>query len=97
MEKPLGFETHDRQTHVFKLNKKLYGLKQAPMTWYDRLDSFLMSLVFTKSKLDSNLYFKVEGRRLMMPLLYVDELFLTREDKLIIDAKRKLDSEFEMK
>ena len=55
VEKPLGFETHDRETHVCKLKKALYGLKHAPMTWYDRIDRFLTSLGFTKSKVDSNL------------------------------------------
>ena len=27
MEKPLGFETHDRKTHVCKLKEDLYGFK----------------------------------------------------------------------
>ena len=27
VEKPLEFETHDRETHVYKLKKALYGLK----------------------------------------------------------------------
>ena len=52
-----------------------------------------MALGFTKSKEDSNLFFKVEGGR----LVYVDDLFLTREEELIIDAKRKLATNFEMK
>ena len=60
VEQPLGFETHDQETHVCKLKKTLYGLKQAPRTWYGRIDSFLMSLGFTKSKADPNLYSKVE-------------------------------------
>ena len=34
---------------------------------------------FTKSKVDSNLLFKVEGRRPVMLLLYVDDLFLTKK------------------
>ena len=34
-----------------------------------------MTLGFTKSKVDSNLYFKVEGERPMMLLLHVDALF----------------------
>ena len=50
VENPLSFETHDRETHVCKLKKSLYGLKQAPRTWYGRIDSFLSSLEFTKSK-----------------------------------------------
>ena len=55
VEQPLGFETHDRKTHVCKLKKALYGLKQASITSYDRIDSFPTSLGFTKSKAYSNL------------------------------------------
>ena len=60
MEQPLGLETHDRQSHVCRLKKALYGLKQVPRTWYGRIGSFLMSLGFTKSKVDPNLYDKVD-------------------------------------
>ena len=60
VEQPLGFETHDRETYVCRLKKALYVLKQEPMTWYGRIDSFLTSLGFTKSKTDSNIYYKVE-------------------------------------
>ena len=56
-----------------------------------------MALGFTGSKVDSNLYFKVEGKRPMMLLLYVDDLFLTGKEELIKDAIRRLDTEFEMK
>ena len=54
------------------------------------MDSFPMSLGFTKSKVDSNLYFKVEDRRPVMLLLYVDDLFLMGEDELIKYARRRL-------
>ena len=97
VEQPLGFETHDRKSHVCRLNKSLYSLKQAPRPWYGRIDSFLSSLGFTKSKADSNLYYKVEDGNLVMLLLYVDDLFVTGTDGLIIDTKRKLVAEFEMK
>jgi hypothetical protein len=33
----------------------------------------------------------------MILLLYVDDLFLTGDEKLIIESKRKLVAEFEMK
>ena len=56
-----------------------------------------MSLGLTNSKVDSNLYFKVEYGRLVMLLLYVDDLFLTGEDELIKDARRILSTEFKIK
>ena len=43
-------------------------------TWYDRMDRLLMTLGFTKSKVDFNLCFKVEGGRPVMLLLCVDAL-----------------------
>jgi hypothetical protein len=51
----------------------------------------------TKSKVDSNLYFKVMNDESVILLLYVDDLFLTGEEKLITECKKKLASEFEMK
>jgi hypothetical protein len=56
-----------------------------------------MSLGFTKSKADSNLYFKIMDNEPVILLLYVDELFLTREEKLITECKQRLAAEFEMK
>ena len=97
IKQPQGFETNDQETHVCKLKKALYGLKQAPRAWHGRINGFLMSLGFTKSKADSNLYYKVEDDGLMMLLLYVDDLFLTREYKPINNCKKKISKEFEMK
>jgi hypothetical protein len=97
IEQPQGFEVEDRKSHVCRLKKALYGLKQAPRAWYGRIDSFLTSLGFTKSKADSNLYFKVMNDELVILLRYVDDLFLTEEEKLITECKKRLASEFEMK
>ena len=78
VDHPLSFETHDRDSYVCRLKKALYGLKQAPRTWYGRIDNFLSSLGFTKSKADSNLYYKVEEGNPVLLLLYVDDLFVNR-------------------
>ena len=67
------------------------------MTWYEKIDGFLSSLGFTKTKADSNHYYKVEDGNPMILLLYVDDLFVTGMDGLISDTKRKLDAELEMK
>jgi hypothetical protein len=97
IEKPQGFEVEDRKSHVCKLKKVLYELKQAPRAWYGRIDNFLTSLGFSKSKEDSNLYFKVMNDEPLILLIYVDDLFLTGEEKLITECKKRLASEFEMK
>ena len=56
-----------------------------------------MSLDFTKSKSDPNLYYKVVDGDQVLLLLYMDALFLTGEENLILDSKRNLAAEFEMK
>jgi hypothetical protein len=75
----IWFDVEDRKTHVYRLKKALYGLKQAPRAWYGRIDSFLTSLRFTNSKVDSNLCFKVMNDEPVILLLYVDDLFLTEK------------------
>jgi hypothetical protein len=97
IEKPQGFEVEDRKSHVCRLKKASYGLKQAPRAWYGHIDSFLMSLGFTKSKADSNFYFKIMNDEPIILLLYVDDLFLIGEQNLITECKKRLASEFEMK
>ena len=72
----------------------MYGLKQAPRAWYGRIDGFLKSLGFSKSKADSNFYYKVEGDGLIILLLYVDDLFLTCEDNPINECKKSLTAKF---
>jgi hypothetical protein len=54
-------------------------------------------LGFTKSQADSKLYFKVMNDEHVILLLYVDDLFLSGNENIIIDCKKKLVAEFEMK
>ena len=97
IEQPQGFVIHGKESHVWKLKKSLYGLKKAPREWYARIDNYLMNLGFTKSDIDTDLYYKVEYGFPLILVLYVDDMFLTRDEKLIDGCKRELTSEFEMK
>ena len=72
-------------------------MKQAPRAWYGRIDSCLMSRGFAKSKSNPNLYFKVIEDEPVILLLYVDDLFRTRNEKHIVECKKKLVEEFEKK
>jgi hypothetical protein len=97
IDQPQGFEVEYRKSHVYRLNKSLYGLKKDPRAWYGHIDSFLTSLGFTKSKANPTLYFKIMNNEPVILLLYVDDLFLTGEENLITECKKRLASEFEMK
>lgn len=97
IEQPEGFIIHNRNSHVCRLKKALYGLKQAPRAWYERIDYYLLSLGFLKNDADLNLYFKVCDDKVLILILYVDDLFLTGNDDLIVKCKKDLASEFEMK
>ena len=70
---------------------------EAPRAWYERIDSYLMKLGFTRSEADPNLYFKVEDDKPLILVLYVDDLFLTSANPLIHKCKREMAFEFEMK
>jgi hypothetical protein len=70
---------------------------KAPRAWYARLDSYLIKLVFSKSCANTNLYYKVVTDTPVILLLYVDDLFLIGVEPLIIQCKRELASEFDMK
>jgi hypothetical protein len=97
IKKPQGFEVHGRESHVCRMKKALYELKQAPRAWYTNIDGYLMSLGLTKSEEDPTLYYNVFDGDPLILVLYVDDLFLTREDQLIDQFKRELFSEFNMK
>jgi hypothetical protein len=97
IEQPDGFVIHEQKSHVCRLKKALYGLKQAPRAWYEKMDGFLMSLGFSKSVVDPNLYYHIVGDECLILVLYVDDLFLTGSESLIVECKRALTSEFEMK
>ena len=81
IEKPQGFGVEDIVTHVCKSKNDMYGLKKPPRAWYGRIYNFLTRLGFTKSKVDPNLYLKVMDDEPVILLLYVDDLFLTGNEK----------------
>jgi hypothetical protein len=72
-----GFVIHEKESHVCRLKMALYGIKQPPRAWYARIDGHLMSLGFSKSVVDPNLYYKIVNGEALILVLYVDDLFLT--------------------
>ena len=97
IKQPDGFVIHEKESHVCRLNKSLNGLKQAPQDGYARIDGHLMSLGFSKSVVDPNMYYKTVNGESLILVLYVDDLFLTGAESLIVECKYALAFEFEMK
>ena len=97
IEQPKGFDTFNRELHVWRLKRTLYGLKQAPHAWYTRIKNYFIGLGFTKSEADVNLYHIVVKGKWLIIVLYVDDLILMGDEKLINSCKEYLEIEFEMK
>ena len=77
MEQPRGFESKIHLEYVCKLKKALYGLKQAPRAWYEKIDEFLVQSGFKVAPSDSTLFVKEKESRLVIILVYVDDLIIT--------------------
>ena len=95
MEQPLGFIQDS--SLVCKLKNSLYGLKQAPRAWYEKMDSFLLSLGFSHYLSDSTVYILWKDNELLILLLYVDDLILTGSSTILIyKVKFDLQQQFDM-
>ena len=66
-----------------RLKRALYGMKQATRAWYIRIDNNFTRLGFTKHEAYVNLYhIVVEGKKFII-VLYVDDMRLEGDEKLI--------------
>jgi len=74
IEKPDGFILGNVPKLVCRLKKALYGLKQAPRAWYYRLDKYLHQQGFTKGSTNNNLYIKIDNDKLLILVVYVDDI-----------------------
>ena len=69
-----GFILGNDAKLVYRLRKALYGLKQAPRAWYYHLNKYLHQQAFTKGSIDRNLYTKIETDKLLIIVVYVDDI-----------------------
>ncbi|CAI7907188.1 unnamed protein product [Closterium sp. NIES-54] len=74
MTQPPGYE--DGTGRVCKLKNSIYGLKQAPRCWYQKLAAVLEEMGFRTSSCDESLFLKGEGEKLVLFLVYVDDILL---------------------
>jgi len=79
-----GCVVNGKRELVCKLKKSLYGLKRSPRMWYQKFDTFIQRLGFTRSKAYHCVYFKLIGDHVIYLVLYVDDILLVGNDKEII-------------
>jgi len=75
---------------IVRLRKALYSLEQAPRLWHNNINAFLLSLGFTQSLADPNLYLRSCGIQI---LLYDDNISMPYPDaaaKAAIEIKHNL-------
>ena len=96
IEQPKGFETFDHESHAWQLKRALYGLKQAPRAWYTRIGSYFTGLGFMNNEADVNLYHIVVEGKLLIIVLYVNDIILIGDDQMIKSWKEDLTREFEI-
>ena len=97
IEQEQGFEVHERESHVCKLQKALYKLNQEPGPWYFNIDGYLLRLGFTKSDVDSKLYYAPVDSEMFILVFYVYVGILTIFENIAWMCKEEFDLDFEMK
>jgi hypothetical protein len=81
---------------IVRLTKPLYGLKQAPRLWHDDINPFLLSLGFTQSSANPNLYLRSDS---ILLLVYVDDISMSYPEaatKTAIKVKVKLSEKYKI-
>jgi hypothetical protein len=97
MKQPEGFVLKGKKELVCMLKNYLCGLKQSPRMWYQKFDTNMLGLGFTRSKSDHCVYFKLIGDHIIYLVLYVDDMLLIGNNKEIIQyVKTQLSSRFDM-
>ncbi|KAH9718111.1 retrovirus-related pol polyprotein from transposon RE1 [Citrus sinensis] len=93
-----GFEDKNRPSYICKLEKALYGLRQAPRAWFDKLKGALSCWGFKNSKSDTSLFFRRIESKIVIMLIYVDDIIITGSDSQGIEEVIKdLNTSFALK
>jgi hypothetical protein len=81
---------------VVWLKKALYGLKQAPQLWQDDINTFMLSLEFTQSLADPNLYHCSDGILMLLYLNNITMLYPEDATKAAIKVKARLSEKYKI-
>ena len=98
MKQPKGFIMEGEEDMGCRLKKSIYGLKQASRQWYLKFNETIKRFEFKKNVEDNCVYAKFKSGKYIFLILYVDDILLASSDvSLLIETKRYLSSNFDMK
>ncbi|GJY64156.1 putative RNA-directed DNA polymerase [Tanacetum coccineum] len=92
-----GFMVEGKEHMVCKLKRSIYGLKQASRQWYLKFHEVMSKFQFKKNAVDQCIYLKLSGSKLVILVLYVDDIILASNDlNMLYETKMFLLEKFEM-
>jgi hypothetical protein len=98
MAQPKGFVVKEKEHMGCHLRKSIYGLKQASRRCYLKFDETIRSFGFKENEEDNCIYAKFRNGKFIFLILYVDDiLFASSDVSLLLETKRFLSSNFDMK
>lgn len=98
MTVPQGSTTDGDQQKVCRLLRSLYGLEQASRQWNIEFTSALTNAGFHQSHHDYSLFTNMVAGKIVVVLVYVDDLLITGNDvQLIIETKKVLQTNIMIK
>jgi hypothetical protein len=90
MEQQPGYVNQTHPNLVCKLKKALYGLKQAPKAWSDKIGQYLVTSGFQTSNAKFSLYVKKTNHRIVVTIIYVDDMIVIENNDACISNLKKL-------
>ncbi|GJT95938.1 cysteine-rich receptor-like protein kinase 8 [Tanacetum coccineum] len=95
---PQGYSHSLSPNTICKLTKSLYGLEQANRQWFEKLTTFLISIGFKQSYVDTSLFSLNKDGKFTSLLVYVDDILIADNDKKTIqENKANLNEKFNIK
>jgi hypothetical protein len=98
MAQPKGFAVKGKEHMGCHLRKSIYELKQASRQWYLKFDETIRCFGFKENEEDNCIYAKFRNGKFIFLILCVDDILLASSDvSLLLETKRFLSSNFDMK
>ena len=98
MQQPPGYHAPGSPKLVCRLRKTLYGLKQSGRHWYQKLVEIMLThLGFSRCDVDQAVFFRREGRAIIVVLVHVDDCTIAATSiTLIADFKARISEHVEI-